>query len=124
MRDNSSPIATAAAPRPTRAQIRWWASTFALQLATFVAGLSAFLSQAPPAVWLGCFGVTAVVGRGRIRARDEFRRGWRDGYGSALRDVGESAGAPLAPGASRAAPPVVPEPWDDRPLATTPGRRP
>jgi hypothetical protein len=48
-------------------------------------GVASLLTAEPTAVSIALFAVVIVAGTGGIRARDEFRRGWRQGYESAAR---------------------------------------
>lgn len=72
------------------AQMRWWASSLALAITGLVGGLLSFVAGEPLALVLALFVIALVASTGRLRARDEFRRGWRFGYESAVRALIEA----------------------------------
>lgn len=123
MRGSGSRTArTRAADR--HAQVRWWASSFAIAATGLVGGLISLVAGEPLAVVLGLFVIAIVAGTGRLRARDEFRRGWRYGYESAISTMIEWQ-AGRTPGVEvRAAVhgDPTPEPWDEHMPPTKPRR--
>jgi hypothetical protein len=98
----------------TYAQVRWWASSLALAFTGLVGGLLSFVSGEPIAVVLALFVIAVVASTGRLRARDEFRRGWRRGYESAVRTMLEQQAGRTPDVEVRAAVQgdPTPEPWD------------
>lgn len=72
------------------AQVRWWASSLALAITGLVGGLLSFVAGESLPLVLALFVIAIVASTGRLRARDEFRRGWRFGYESAVRALLEA----------------------------------
>jgi hypothetical protein len=108
-----------------RAQIIWWAPTFAIAIGTLVGGIASLLAGEPLGVTLGCLAITVVAGTGGLRAREQYRRGWRHGYESAVRAVLEHSAGRTPSIEVRAAVKgdPTPEPWDEhRPIVTVRSR--
>ncbi len=104
----------------------WWAPTLAIAAATLIGGIASLLAGEPSAVTLGCFAITVVAGSGGIRAREEFRRGWRRGYESAVLAMVEHSAGRTPDVEVRAAVhgDPTPEPWDEhRPIVVHRSRR-
>lgn len=126
MRDLDSSGRAPRPSRPARAQVRWWAPTFAMASATLVGGIASLLTGELMVVPLACFAIAIVAVSGGIRAREEFRRGWRRGYESAVRTMVEhSAGrTPDVEVRATVHGDPTPEPWDEhRPLVVHRGGR-
>jgi hypothetical protein len=101
--------------RSTYAQVRWWAGTYAVAVVTLAGGTASLLAGEPLGATLALFAVTVTAGTGGIRARTEFRTGWRRGYESAVRTMLQHQ-AGLTPDVEvRAAVhgDPTPEPWDE-----------
>lgn len=101
--------------RTTHAQVRWWAATYVITLTALAGGTTALLAGEPIGVTLSLLAVTVVAGTGGIRARDEFRRGWRRGYESAIRTMLEHQAGRTPDVEVRAAVhgDPTPEPWHE-----------
>lgn len=96
------------------ATLRWWAKDLLVCVVALTGAIAAVLAREPTAVTIALLATVVVAGTGGIRARDEFRRGWRYGYESATRVMMEHAVGRTSDIAARA---IVrgdptPEPWD------------
>ena len=123
---NPSPNPTPLPARSGHASALWWAPTLAIAAATLIGGIASLLAGEPIAVTLGCFAITVVAGSGGIRAREEFRRGWRRGYESAVLAMVQHSAGRTADVEVRAAVhgDPTPEPWDaHRPIVVHRSRR-
>jgi len=82
---------------------------------TLVGGVASLLMGEPMAAALGCFAIAIVAASGGIRAREEFRRGWRRGYESAVRAMIEHSTGRTSDVEVRATVhgDPTPEPWDE-----------
>ncbi|TKR27322.1 hypothetical protein FA014_01080 [Cellulomonas hominis] len=102
-------------PSPARARILWWAPTIAIAIITLVGGTASLLTGEPLGVAVGCFAITVVAGSGGLRAREQYRRGWRHGYESAVRTMLEHSAGRTPDVEARAAVhgDPTPEPWDE-----------
>lgn len=100
---------------PVRAQVLWWAPTIAIALVALVGGIASLLTGEPTGVAVGCFAITIVAGSGGLRAREQYRRGWRHGYESAVRTMLEHSAGRTPDVEVRAAVhgDPTPEPWDE-----------
>lgn len=98
-----------------RSQVRWWASSVALAVTGLIGGLLSLVAGEPIAVVLGLLVIAVVASTGRLRARDEFRRGWRQGYETAVRVLLESQAGRTSDVEVRAAVngDPTPEPWHE-----------
>lgn len=109
------PVSDPRRPASARqAQIRWWAPTMAIAAVALAGGIASLLASEPVAVSVGCFAITAVAGSGGLRARENYRRGWRHGYESAVRTMLEHSVGRTPDVEVRAAVQgdPTPEPWD------------
>lgn len=115
MRQNE-PASHATQPQsPVRAQVLWWAPTIAIAVVALIGGIASLLTGEPVGVTLGCFAITVVAGSGGLRAREQYRRGWRHGYESAVRAMLEHSAGRTPDIEVRAAVhgDPTPEPWDE-----------
>jgi len=96
------------------ARVRWWGSSIALAITGLVGGLLSFVDGESLALVLALFVIAIVAGTGRLRARDEFRRGWRFGYESAVRVLIDAKVGRTSDVEARAAVDgdPTPEPWE------------
>lgn len=96
------------------ARVRWWAATYLVALTALIGGIASLLAGEPIGMTLALLAVTVAAGTGGIRARQEFRRGWRRGYESAVRTVLEhQAGrTPYVEMRATVTGDPTPEPWD------------
>jgi len=109
--DRSAPPGT---QRSTYAQVRWWAPVYVVSLTALGTGIATLLAGEQVAIPVGCFAMTVVAGSGGLRARKEFRRGWRAGRALGVRVMGDGGvGGTYPPHASAAECNHVPEPWDE-----------
>lgn len=95
--------------------LRWWADTYAVCIACFVAATWTLFDGQPVALTLALYGVVVVCGTYARRARLEFRKGWRRGYESAIRTMLEHQAGKTPDVEVRAAVhgDPIPEPWDE-----------
>lgn len=114
-------------PRPAErwAQIRWWGPSIAVASTSLVGGLLSLVAGEPLGVALCLFSIAVVAGTGGLRARAEFRRGWRCGYESAVRVAIEGAAGRTTALEVRASVhgDPTPEPWEEHVPLTRPGAR-
>ena len=108
------PTSQALPSRPRPASLRWWARDLLVCTVALVGALASLLTGEPVAVTIALLAVVVVAGTGGIRAREEFRRGWRYGYESAARVMLEHAAGRTSDIAVRASVQgdPTPEPWD------------
>lgn len=101
-------------------RIRWWAATYLVTMTALVGAIASLLAGEPTGATLALLAVTVVAGTGGIRARQEFRRGWRRGYESAIRTMLEhQAGrTPYVEVRATVTGDPTPEPWDVHPPVT------
>lgn len=105
------------------ASLRWWARDLLVCVVALTGAVASVLAHEPTAVTIALLATVVVAGTGGIRARDEFRRGWRYGYESAARVMMEHAAGRTSDVAARA---IVqgdptPEPWDTHTRVRIPG---
>lgn len=105
-------------PRPesaARAQVLWWAPTIATVAVALIGGIASLLTREPVGIAVSCFAITVVAGSGGLRAREQYRRGWRHGYESAVRTMLEHSAGRTPDVEVRAAVhgDPTPEPWDE-----------
>lgn len=100
--------------RTTGTQVRWWGASILSCVVTLVGGIAALLTGEPVTVAVCLFAMTVVVGTSRLQARDEFRRGWRYGYESAVRVAIEGKAGRTTDIEARATVngDPTPEPWE------------
>lgn len=98
-----------------RRAVVWCAPTYVVALIALVGSLTSLVAAEPLGMSLACFAVTVVAGTGGLRARAEFRRGWRQGYESAIRTLLEHQSGEIPRIEVRAAVhgDPTPEPWDE-----------
>lgn len=115
MRQNEPAPPATQSRSPVRAQVLWWAPTSAIAVVALVGGIASLLTGEPVGGALGCFAITVVAGSGGRRAREEYRRGWRHGYESAVRAMLEHSAGRTPDIEVRAAVhgDPTPEPWDE-----------
>lgn len=93
---------------------RWWAGSYLIATTSLVGAIASLLTgETTTAICL--FAVVVVASTGRIRARAEFRRGWRYGYASAIRTALELRAGRTSDLEVRATVhgDPTPEPWDE-----------
>lgn len=105
------------------ARIRWWGPPIAISGTSLVGGLLSFVTGEPTGVVLCLFTIAIVAGTGGLRARTEFRRGWRSGYESAVHVAIEGAAGRTTALEARASVQgdPTPEPWEEHLPLTRPG---
>jgi hypothetical protein len=112
-------------PTPTNrlAQVRWWGPSIAIAGTSLVGGLLSFVTGEPIGVVLCLFTIAIVAGTGGLRARTEFRRGWRSGYESAVRVAIEGVAGRTTALEVRASVhgDPTPEPWEEHVPLPRPG---
>lgn len=110
-------------PAERLARIRWWGPSIAVAGTSLVGGLMSFVAREPIGVVLCLFTIAIVAGTGGLRARTEFRRGWRCGYESAVRVAIEGAAGRTTAVEVRASVhgDPTPEPWEEHVPLTGPG---
>ena len=126
MRSERPHAPRALATANTYARVRWWASSFAIAITGLVGGLLSLTAGEPIAVVIALFVIAIVAGTSRLQARDEFRRGWRYGYESAVRVLIERQAGRTSDVELRAAVDgdPTPEPWDEhQPVGASRRRR-
>lgn len=97
------------------ARIRWWGSSIGVAGTSLVGGLLSLIAGEAIGVVLCLFTIAIVAGTGGLRARTEFRRGWRRGYESAVRVAIEGAAGRTTALEVRASVhgDPTPEPWEE-----------
>ncbi|NTW38634.1 MAG: hypothetical protein HGA44_01905 [Cellulomonadaceae bacterium] len=100
---------------PTRlARLRWWTDAFVVCVLCLLAGLAELVVNGRVDVAVALFAILVVAGSHSARARQEFRRAWRQGYETAARVVVERSAGRITDVEVRAAVDgdPIPEPWD------------
>jgi hypothetical protein len=96
------------------ARARWWASSVVITVLGLVGAVASLLAGVAITGTLCSVAVAFIACTERSRARDEFRRGWRRGYESAVRTALEFQAGRTPDVEVRAAVhgDPIPEPWD------------
>lgn len=108
------------------AGVRWWGGAFVVTALGLVTAVSSWASGDRPGVVIMLLGLTLSCGASTLRLRDEFRRGWRRGYETAIRGVLERASGRTSTAEVRT---IVngdptPEPWHPHVSVRVERRRP
>lgn len=109
----------ASTPDPTNtpdvvARAAWWGPTCLITILGLAGGIGSLLTGQPVAVTICAFAIVVIAGAGQIRARSEFRRGWRYGYESAIRTALQYQAGRTPDVEARAVVngDPIPEPWE------------
>ena len=70
---------------------RWWGGAFVVTALGLVTAIASWVSGDRPGVVVMLLGLSLSCGASTLRLRDEFRRGWRRGYETAIRGILERA---------------------------------
>ncbi|MFF1531383.1 hypothetical protein [Cellulomonas sp. NPDC058312] len=114
MTDTTKDRHPATRPSHAWAYARWSTGSLLIAGTALAGALAELLNGGPLGTCLALLAVTVVTGRGHIRARDQFRRGWRYGYESAIRTALEYQAGKIPDVETRAAVlgDPIPEPWE------------
>lgn len=108
------------------ARARWWGGAFVVTALGVVTAISSWISGDRPGVVVMLLGLSLSCGASTLRLRDEFRRGWRRGYETAVRGILERASGRTSTAEIRT---IVngdptPEPWHPHVSVRVERRRP
>jgi hypothetical protein len=101
--------------RGKHAHWAWWADAMAISAAGLIGGVLSLAHGEPLASTLALLSLAVVSGSYAIRSRREFKRGWRQGYETAVRVMLERAAGRTTDVQVRATVQgdPTPEPWDE-----------
>lgn len=96
------------------ARAAWWGPMSLITILGLAGGIGSLLTGQPIAVTVCSFAIVVIAGTDQIRARGEFRRGWRYGYESAIRTALQYQAGRTPDVEARAVVhgDPVPEPWE------------